>query len=201
MNQSAGRNAIGLFPRIVAFASFLCGVTAFAAEPGNNDDPFKTAIAVWHLADLKDSAGKSDLTPVGPAHAGIALEGADLQHSLSTGDDGKIAQIETGGYLDAGQGADGVLNVKGAALTVSVRLRSPSGHWDAPLFSKHGGHDRLVYNLYSTPTEISFELGTRDTPGCTRVTVPLPDDRRDRLARHRLPLRRHEAPDVRRRRR
>ena len=79
-----------------------------------------------------------------------------------------MARLE-GGYLDAGQGAGGMLNLTGSALTVSVRLRSPSGAWGKPLFSKHGGHDRLVYNLFSFDSAIGFELGTRDTPGMTQV--------------------------------
>lgn len=167
-------------PNFQRFLRALCGAfilvagSVHAEEPAvGADNLFKTAVVTWRFADLQDSAGKSALKPVGDARVGVELDGADLQNSLTTGNDGKIAQIEAGGYLDAGQGADGALNVTGSALTISVRLRSPSSHWDAPLFSKHGGHDHLVYNLYSTTTEISFELGTRDTPDVSRVTVPL----------------------------
>lgn len=166
--SSASRIALAgaMLDAVVAHASPQCGGLAV-------DDPFRSAVAIWQFANLKDSAGKSGLKVVGPARANVELGGAELQNSLSTGNDGKIAQIDPGGYLDAGQGANGVLNIAGSALTVSVRLRSPSGHWDAPLFSKHGGHNHLVYNLYSTATEIGFELGTRDTPDVSRVTVPL----------------------------
>jgi fructan beta-fructosidase len=143
---------------------------ADGAEPG--DDPFKSAVAAWHLADLKDTSGKSDLKIVGAVEVGAKLQGTELQSALAGGNDGSVARIE-GGYLDAGQGAGGVLNITGSSLTISVRLRSPSGNWGAPLFSKHGGHERLVYNLYSTESEISFELGTQGTQGLSRTTIPV----------------------------
>ena len=43
--------------------------------------------------------------------------------------------------------------------------------WEWPLFSKHGGHDKLVYNLYSLSPDIGFELGTQGHAGVWRTTV------------------------------
>lgn len=134
-------------------------------------DIFKTAVAAWQMDDLKDVAGRNDLTAVGNVMIGRKLAGKDLQESLAGGNDGVVAEFN-GGYLEAGQGAGGVLNVTGSELTVSVRLRSPAATWELPLFSKHGGHDRLVYNLYSLGDEIGFELGTRGAAGVSRVAVP-----------------------------
>jgi sucrose-6-phosphate hydrolase SacC (GH32 family) len=136
------------------------------------DEVFRTAIAAWHMGDLRDERGKNELRIVGAAAVGIPLQGQELADSLARGGDGQVARLD-GGYLDAGQGTRGVLNPTGNALTVSVRLRSPSGTWDRPLFSKHGGHDRLVYNLYASASAIGFELGTRDTRGMTSVSAPL----------------------------
>lgn len=151
----------------------LTAASACTAEPAPSpDDIFKTAIAVWHMADLKDAVGRHDLSPVGNVTVGKKLEGKDLQESLACGNDGVVGQFD-GGYLDAGQGADGALNLTGPALTVSVRLRNPSGDWELPLFSKHGGHDQLVYNLYSLSSEIGFELGTQGAAGLSRTTVPV----------------------------
>jgi fructan beta-fructosidase len=138
----------------------------------HTDPVFRTAIAAWHMGSRHDARGKNELRIVGAAAVGIRLEGQELADSLARGGDGFVAWLD-GGYLDAGQGAGGVLNPSGKALTVSVRLRSPSGAWDRPLFSKHGGHDRLVYNLYSSASALAFELGTRDTPGMTSVSAPL----------------------------
>lgn len=157
----------------LAMGLLLAAASACAAQPApSSDDIFKTAVAVWHMADLNDAVGKNNLTHVGSVAVGTKLEGKDLQESLAAGNDGFVTEFN-GGYLDAGQGAGGALNLTGSALTVSVRLRNPSGAWELPLFSKHGGHDRLVYNLYSLSSEIGFELGTQRTAGVSRTTVPV----------------------------
>jgi sucrose-6-phosphate hydrolase SacC (GH32 family) len=163
-------------PKTIAASAaslLLATASACAAEPAPSPgDIFKTAVAVWHMADLKDAVGKNGLSAAGNVTVGKKLEGKDLQESLACGNDGVIAQFD-GGYLDPGQGADGALNITGSVLTVSVRLRNPSGDWELPLFSKHGGHDQLVYNLYSLSSEIGFELGTQGTAGVSRTTVPV----------------------------
>jgi sucrose-6-phosphate hydrolase SacC (GH32 family) len=146
------------------------GGGALHAAATATDPAFADAIAAWHLADLSDSAGGSGLTAVGAVTVGQRLDGAELAEALACGDDGRVARFD-GGWLDAGQGAGGALNPVGAALTVSVRLRSAGGDWGHPLFSKHGGHERLVYNLYSSRTEIGFELGT--SAGLARTVIPV----------------------------
>lgn len=150
---------------------FCLATAAAATEAGRIDDSFHSAVAVWQMKDLKDIAGKNELTVAGAATIGTVLFGKDREESLALGGDGVVAQFD-GGYLDAGQGTGGMLNLTGSALTVGVRLRSPSGVWGRPLFSKHGGHDRLVYNLFSFDYAIGFELGTRDKPGMTQVQAP-----------------------------
>jgi fructan beta-fructosidase len=156
---------------LAVMGSCLAGCPALLAGDEFRPDPaFADAVAVWHMADLRDSAGKNVLSPAGKVMLGKGLEGPELEESLAGGNDGKVAQFD-GGYLDAGQGAGGALNLTGSALTVSVRLRNPSGVWGSPLFGKHGGHDQLIYNLYSLGGEIGFELGTRE--GLRRTTFPV----------------------------
>lgn len=157
---------------------FLLGVMLTAAsatmaqgKPSRNDGPLQSAVALWQMDGPKDARGKNDVKVVGPVTLGRQLAGKEREESLAAGSDGAVAQFD-GGYLDAGQGTKGELNLAGSALTVGIRLRCPSGVWGKPLFSKHGGHDRLVYNLFSFGTAIGFELGTRDTPGMTQVLVP-----------------------------
>ena len=41
------------------------------------------------------------------------------------------------------------------------------------MFSKYDGHEKLVYNLFSSETAIGFELGTQRTPKMTQVMVPV----------------------------
>jgi beta-fructofuranosidase len=166
----------------------LAGMTGFGVDgvPAS-PSPFDDAVAVWHFADLQDAARRNELKIVGEAKVGVRLGDAERQDSLSRGGDGAVAQID-GGYLDAGQGTGGALNVKGSVFTLYVRLRSPSGAWGGPLFSKHDGHDKLDYNLFSSETAIGFELGTQRTPKMTQVQVPVarigPADWHDLVCRY-----------------
>ncbi len=56
---------------------------------------------------------------------GTRLTGKERDDSLAAGSDGVVAQFD-GGYLDAGQGTEGRLNLTGSALTIAVRLRNSS---------------------------------------------------------------------------
>jgi beta-fructofuranosidase len=161
------------------FANLLPVLLLFATSDNPTDSsssPFRDAVAVWHLRDLRDSAGKvSDLTSRGGAvRLGVALTGADREASLRRGGDGLAAEFRRG-CLDAGQGKDGELNLAGHAFSLAIRLRDPSGQWNASLLSKHGGHDKLVYNLFTVDLGagmiLGFELGT--DRGMAQVTVPI----------------------------
>lgn len=164
--------------KITALCVLLLWFTVWVTPTmGANQEPFTDAVAVWHMADLKDSArAGSDLTPNGDVSAGIELSGAERNASLARGGDGRVARFASG-YLDARQGGNGALNVAGRAFTLCVRLRDPSGDWMTPLISKHGGHDKLIYNLFSHDfgdgKVIGFELGMDGNQGVTQVIVPL----------------------------
>ena len=158
---------------LAAGALLFCG--SAAAQPPST--PFNDAVAVWHMGDASDAAGKnSTLKAVGDVSPGVALSGDERTASLKRGGDGDVAAFR-GGYLDADQGADGELNLSGTAMTMCVRLRLAEGVTDTPIFSKHGGHGALVYNLFCTDPgggpALGFELGTdfKDKP--LRVSVPL----------------------------
>lgn len=172
--RASARSAAWRWIRSSETAALLWLVAGAAPSPGGPppDDPFRDAVAVWHFADLRGAGGRHELGIAGAAEVGVRLEGADRRASAARGGDGAVARFE-GGRLDAGQGTGGALNLRGPALTLCVRLRSPSGVWGGPLFSKHDGHDRLVYNLFSTDSAIGFELGTQRTPGMTQVMVPV----------------------------
>ncbi len=157
-----------------AATTALCCAGTFAQPPAT---PFANTVAPWYMGDSKDAAGaNSELKPAVDVSLGVELAGDDLAASLKRGGDGKVAEFR-GGYLDAGQGADDELNLSGTAMSMCVRLRLAEGTTDTPIFSKHGGHDKLVYNLFCTKlggeTSLGFELGTdyKDQP--LRVSVPL----------------------------
>lgn len=167
------RNIRTLFQFISAVVLLAITLSTRAAQsPSTCDEVFKSATAAWQMDGAKDVAGRNELKIVGTVTMGVRLEGKEFADSLASGNDGLVARLD-GGYLDAGQGTGGVLNVTGSAVTVSLRLRNPSGVWGQPLFSKHGGPERLVYNLFSFPSAIGFELGTRDTPRMTQVMAEI----------------------------
>jgi len=159
---------------VVCLTSALASCAPAAAQPS----PFADAVAVWHMADARDATEpRSDLAAVGDAQLGVPLEGAEREASLARGGDGLVARF-AGGYLAAGQGAGGELNLTGKALTMCLRVRDPSGRWDTPLFSKHGGHERLVCNLFATDLgagmALGFELGTDWNERPLQLSVPVP---------------------------
>ena len=158
---------------------YLCCFTIFAVLAASNawaeKTPFDDAVAVWHMANCNDAVGQnSNLKPEGKVQVGIELKGDEYTASLKRGGDGHVACFQNG-YLSAGQGADGELNLKGRKMTMCVRLRDPSGKWDTPLFSKHGGHDKLVYNLFATNLDskmaLGFEMGTTKNSSLLRTSI------------------------------
>jgi sucrose-6-phosphate hydrolase SacC (GH32 family) len=163
-------------PFLLAFlttgSNLVAPLSVNAAAPTVFDD----AVAAWHMADTRDAAGKdSRLTAEGAVTLGVELKGADRDASLRRGGDGKVAQFQ-GGYLSAGQGADGKLNLTGKAMTFCVRLCDPSGAWAGPIFSKYGGHENLVYNLFAGDFGgkiLGVELGHESVQGMRQVRASI----------------------------
>jgi sucrose-6-phosphate hydrolase SacC (GH32 family) len=151
----------------------VAGIALAAPAAVDPREVLKDAVAVWHFGDLTSSDGQSPLVARGVATAGLELAGADREASLARGGDGRVAEID-GGWFDAGQGGGGRLNLKGGAMTLLLRLHNPTGHWaSGELFCKHGGHDRLVYNLFVNGDRLGFEFGAEGTGGLAgQVTVP-----------------------------
>jgi len=171
----------------IATILMICGASAAEVE-----SPFRDAVAAWHMADLKDSAGKeSRLTPGGKVTLGVELKEAERAASIARGGDGRVARCDAG-WLSAGQGTGGELNLTGSAMTMGIRLRDPSGQWNTSLFSKFGSHDRLVYNLFTVELGsgmvLGFELGVAGRPGMVQVKVPVgrigPDKWHDVVVRY-----------------
>ena len=143
----------------------------FAAQP-NPKTIFADAAAVWHFSDLNSADGKIPLNIRDKSRVGVELTGADREASLARGGDGKAAEL-TGGWLETARAADEKLNLKGSAMTMLLRLRNNTGSWNrGELFCKHGGHDKLVYNLYSIGDVLGFEYGAEGRRGlAAQVTV------------------------------
>ncbi len=150
---------------VLLLMALMVGRTALAAKLPEAKVVLADAVAVWPMGDLNSADGKSPLKPHGAAKVGVELQGAEREASLARGGDGKVAEIVPGGWLDAGQGGGGGLNLKGSAMTLLLRLRNPSGSWNpGELFCKHGGHEKLVYNLYVNGDSLGFEFGAEGQP-------------------------------------
>lgn len=150
------------------------------------------------MADAHDSAGADSLLiRNGDVRLGVELTGAEREESLRRGGDGRVAEFR-GGWLSASHGANDELDLSGTALTLCARLRDPSGEWSGPLFSKHGGHARLSYNLFATTLHgemaIGFELGTDFKSQPLQVSFPVAH--LDATAWHDVIVRKRKGPPV-----
>jgi len=155
---SAARVARMLIP---SFACLLVAVAAARAQTPSTPSPREIlagATAAWHMG------GEAELKSIGNVQTGVALSGADRNASLARSGDGVVGRFD-GGHLDAGQGANNRLQIKGDQLTIFLRLRPTSEQLpDGELFCKHGGHETTSFNLYTNNGNLGFEIGTREVP-------------------------------------
>lgn len=139
------------FLLVLVIGSFVSMSNARNSDLNDPERIFSSAVAVWHLADARDSAGEdSSLTPRGDVRFGTELKGTQREASLKRGGDGRVAELR-GGWLDAGQGRKGELNIPGEQFTALIRMRAPTlTAWDTRgYFTKGGSHDRLVFNFFT----------------------------------------------------
>lgn len=117
----------------------------------------KDALAWWQL----DSAGR------GAEHALTSVpQFYQLQLNVCSAGTGAFpgakCVVLDGAYFHAGKD----IHVDGDRLTVYLRARDPSGAWNAALFAKRGGDDRVHFSLFATDLDgdgvgdIGFALRT-----------------------------------------
>lgn len=133
------RNKWNLWIANCCFVSFFILMNSVVIAVSPLDD----AIAVWHFDNLNDVNGEnSRLSIHGDVHLGVPMATADeIEESKLRGGDGKFVRFGNNSYLSADLGAQNELKIGGQELTICLRLRDPSGKWDCPVFSKHGGHE------------------------------------------------------------
>jgi beta-fructofuranosidase len=139
--------------------------------------PFSDAMALWQMSSLEDTAEKNSfLVSYNDVILGVNLNGEELEESLKRGGDGYIAEFR-GGYLNAEQGSGEKLNLTGKAMSLCIRLKDPSGRWNAPIFTKYGGSSKLLYRLYAADTgfgvTLIFEIGMDFHEHPIQVSVPI----------------------------
>jgi len=170
-----------------ATAILVCAWATLGAFPfADAREPRKIladAVAVWHLADERDAVGLDSRMQIRDrVTLGVALSGPDREASLARGGDGQVAQFD-GGWLDAGQGHSGELNLAGDQFTALLRLRCLAANaWTTRgCFTKGGGHDRLVFNFFAHDfgqgqpgMRVGCEIGVEGQKGLGgQVTAPL----------------------------
>ena len=139
---------------------------------------FKDAVAVWHMADLNDSTVQnSKLVALGDVMTGIQLTGEEKEASLKRGGDGYIAKLN-GGWLNADQGIDNELTLKGTEATFAIRVHDPLGKLIGPLLGKHGTDTRIAYRIYADTVQgggviLGTDLGSDEITGMHRMKTSL----------------------------
>ena len=124
---------------------------------GKGSSSFADVVALWHMADLSDSAGKSPLTVHGDVKVGVRLTGRGRGASLERGGDGCAAEFQ-GGYLVAGVDAEEPLNLTGKEMTFCIRLMDAQVKWNAHLFGTYDGEDPLSARAAIAANDASQQL-------------------------------------------
>ena len=106
--------------------------------------PMADALAVWHLTDTGDSAGKHALRVEGEVRLGVPLAAGERRASLARGGDGLAAEFQ-GGYLALANDAGLKINPK--QWTVAIRLRDPQGKWRYPILGSYGSEREVSFAL------------------------------------------------------
>ncbi|MEM1186146.1 MAG: GH32 C-terminal domain-containing protein [Planctomycetota bacterium] len=145
--------------------ALVASTTLAGAQSVTPAEVFTDAVAHWDMTSALDQRSPSNrLTPTGGnTRFGVPLEGDERMASLDAGGDGVVATLDDAALI-IGQGAGGNANVEGRELTMLVRMQN-SGSWNQTPFSKHGGSERLQYNIFAFEltgglVDLGFQLGT-----------------------------------------
>ena len=128
---------------------------AFAASP------FDDAVGFWQMNNANNAKnGTLALNATGNVQFDVALSDTEQAESKLRSGNGKAAKFASGGYLSIAPKDAEKLNITGKNLSICLRLCVPTGNWDFPIVSKHGGHEQLAFNIYGAPGKIGCEIGT-----------------------------------------
>ena len=136
---------------------------------------FGDAIAFWQMSSLNNDTQKNvSFISHDNVTLGVKLNGEEYEESFRHGGDGYVAEFR-GGYLEAESKEK--LNLAGKTMSLCIRLKDPSGRWNAPIFSKYGEDKNLLYKMYSADTKLGtalvFELGLDSNDRPLQVNVPI----------------------------
>lgn len=161
------------FATFSAIATLLISVVVFSSKltAQETPSPLNDALYRWTFATPNESNGT--LVPNGPARLGVELSGAELAESKARGGDGKVAKIESGGYLAFEPNPDFQDELTSTEQTFYIRVKSDVNQPNYPIFSRYGGHERLSFNFFYLNAAWGFEFGTTKNNGLLRTNAPV----------------------------
>ena len=136
------------FPGSITLLGLALPLLMAVPESRSAEDPRKSAFASWTFDQSGPVEKKNPLLVIGDVEF-LELPEEEKKASLARGGTGWFARLQ-GGHLDAGTH----LNLPGAAGTVYLRARDPSGRWEGGLFSKRGSHEITNFNLFAADGRI-----------------------------------------------
>ena len=153
-----------LFTLFVLLASVLLVSPAFAGSP--NED----AIARLEFGGGDDESAVAH----GEVALGVALTGEAAAESRARGGDGKVARFERGGWLSVSDAINARLaGLSGRTLTFGMRVKASRESWaSAPLMSKNGGHDHMVFNMFLYNDALGAEVGATELKRVMQTLAP-----------------------------
>lgn len=123
---------MNILPSAALAALFLTSPVLFSQEE----------VAFWKMDGLNDSSAPGSVFSVQGEVKPASLKGAEKKLSKRHGGDGKVFEFN-GGFLDAGQGERGELNLSGNAVSILVRFKASMTEDYSEILSK-GGNDQEV---------------------------------------------------------
>ncbi|MGN0931234.1 MAG: hypothetical protein ACI4NP_05970, partial [Thermoguttaceae bacterium] len=129
----------------IAFcATFLLASLSSCLQGAEETTPLTDAVVFLNFAADEGVISHGDF------HCGEALGGRERDLSLLRGGDGVVASVTRGGFATVTDALNAKLHaINGREITFGVRVKCASATWrNAPLFSCHGGHAALSFNLF-----------------------------------------------------
>ena len=127
-----------------------------------------------------DFGGVDDrLLTTGDVELGVSLPERERADSAAQGGDGLVACFQRGGAIAVTESVNERLRaLTGREATFGIRVKPSSTLWDsAPLFSKHGGHDQLAFNLFFFADSFGAEVGSTGNRSILQTLAPRTETR------------------------
>jgi beta-fructofuranosidase len=156
---------------------FLLAIAGMVAYANAAQSPLRSADLLLQMTDLGESAHRGRTFQAhGKVRAGIPLGDPQRAESITRGGDGQTAEFD-GGWLSSAANGNPVPKPAGKSMTLCLRLRDPSGKWNAPIVTQRAAGGKLVYALFARNLpggmSLGFDLGVDGNDRPLQVSCPL----------------------------